>query len=415
VKKNQPYHLLLLILLPMVMACGGKRMNDRVSLWRNDKIPYGCWYAYNQLDYIFPDAEVVLNKLSPDRYRGYTTSNSSSYEEAAKYDDKKSLYLVITAEVEPDEEEVRSLLSLAGQGKHVFISCMSLGSIMQDSLRIKTAYGSSYYNFYDSLTVSVKNPLTSDSTSYTYPGRAMDNFIVEMDESITTVLGHDQYGRANFVKFDYEGGGTIYLHFAPLAFTNFFLLHKANKVYYDNALSHVPKDIEVVRWDDYFRYHEGGRSRNNSGGNTFSALGWISKQPGLAMALWLLLLLILFIYLVESKRKQRIIPAIAPLNNTSLDFVKTIGRLYYQRRDNRNLAQKMTAHFLDHVRGRFNIRVSVNDEEFEKRLAWKSGKDPAAIRDLVYHIKLMQDQPAVSDEALMELNARLDNFYRSNT
>jgi hypothetical protein len=415
VKRIQPYHLLLLVLLPLVMACGGKRMNERVSLWRNDKIPYGCWYAYNQLDHIFPDAEVVLNKLSPDRYRGFTTPDAATYEEASKYDNKKSLYLVISGDVVPDEEEVRSLLSLAGQGKHVFISCMRLGAVMQDSLRIKTAYGSSFFNQYDSLTVSVKNPLTSDSASYTYPGRAMDNFIVEMDESITTVLGKDQYGRANFVKFDYEGGGSIYLHFAPLAFSNFFLLHKDNKVYYDNALSYVPKDIEVVRWDDYFRYHEEGRNRNSGRSNTFSALGWINKQPELAVALWLLLLLILLIYLVESKRKQRIIPTVVPLNNTSLDFVKTIGRLYYQRRDNRNLAQKMTAHFLDHVRHRYNIRLSVNDEEFEKRLSWKSGHDTAAIRDLLYHIKYVQDQSTVSDAALMELNARLDNFYRTNT
>jgi hypothetical protein len=415
VKHIKPYQLLLLALLPLVMACGKKRMNDRVSLWRNDKIPYGCWYAYNQLNYIFPEAEVVINKLSPDRYRGYTPGNAAPYEDAGKYDNKKTVYMVISGDVVPDEEEVRALLNLAATGKHVFISCMRLGSILLDSLRLKTAYSDSYYNFYDSLTVSVKNPLTSDSNAYTYPGRAMDNFIVEMDENITKVLGKDGYGRPNFVRFDYEGGGSIYVHMAPLAFSNFFLLHKNNKAYYDNALSYLPGDIEVVRWDDYFRYHEAGNERNNRAGNSFSALGWISKQQGLSTALWLLMLLFALIYIFESKRKQRIIPEVPPLNNASLDFVKTIGRLYYQRRDNRNLSQKMTAHFLDHVRSRYNIRLSMNDEEFEKRLAWKSGHDPAAIRDLLYHIKYVQDHGSVSDEAMMELNTRLENFYKTNT
>lgn len=399
-----------------MMACGKKKLNDRISLWRTDKIPYGCWYAFNELDYMFSDAEVVINKLSPDRYKGYTSDNTANYEEAAKYDDKKSAYIIITGTVVPDEEEVHALLNLAASGKHVFISCMEMGSLLLDSLRLKTAYTDSYSNFNDSLTLSIRNPLTGDSAIYSYPGTGRDNFIMEMDESITRVIGKDGYGRPNFVRFDYEGGGSIFVHFAPLAFSNYFLLHKENKAYYDQALSYLPRDLEVIKWDDYFRYHEAGNERNKNNTNSFSAfINWVSKQQGLSTAFWLLLALFALVYLFESKRKQRIIPQLPALNNASLDFVKTIGRLYYQRRDNRNLSQKMTAHFLDHVRSRYNIRLPVNDEEFEKRLAWKSGHDPAAIRDLLYHIKYIQDQPNVSDEALMGLNARLENFYRSNT
>lgn len=412
--KTRSYYFLFVLLSLVVTGCGGKKLNDRLSLWRNDKIPYGTWYAYNELNYIFPDAEIGINKLSPDRYRGYTTRKAKIYEDAAKYDDKKLLYLVIASDVLPDDEEVTALFSLVGQGKHVFISGLRIGSNLLDSLQLKTAYPSGSHNFSDSLTVSVKNPVSGDSLVFTYPGRAMDNFIVEMDSTITTILGKDQYGRANFVKFDYESGGSISLHLAPIAFTNFFLLHKNNKTYYDYALSHLPKDIEAVRWDDYFRYYERGNERNPSG-NTFSALSWIRKQQSLSTALWLLFILLILIYLVESKRKQRIIPVVPVLNNASLDLVKTIGRLYYQRRDNRNLAHKMTAHFMDHVRGKYNIRTSVADAEFEKRLAWKTGQDPAAIHDLLYHIKYIQDQPSVSDAALMGLNKRLENFYRSNT
>lgn len=401
-------------MLILLTACGGSKLNERVTLWRNDKNPYGLWYAYNQLDYIFPDAEVVINKLSPDRYRNYTTRTAKVYEEAAKYDGKKSVYIVMATAIVPDDNEVTALLNLVGQGKHVFISTMRVGENLLDSLHLKTAYSNSFYNYTDSLSLSVKNPVTSDSIAFTYPGKTLDNFIVEMDSSITTILGKDEYGRANFVRLDYEGGGSMYLHLAPLAFSNFFLLHKENKAYYDNALSYLPKDLEVIRWDDYFRYHEKGNDRGKSGGG-FSALGWISKQQGLSTALWLLAALFVLIYLIESKRKQRIIPVLPPLNNASLDFVKTIGRLYYQRRDNKNLAQKMTAHFLDHVRGKYNIRVSATDPEFEKWLAWKSGHDPVAIRDLLYHMKYVQDEPSVSDAALMELNTRLENFYGKNT
>jgi hypothetical protein len=120
----------------------------------------------------------------------------------------------------------------------------------------------------------------------------------------------------------------------------------------------------------------------------------------------------LLIYLFESKRKQRIIPVIQPLKNASVDFVKTIGRLYFQRRDNKNLAQKMTVHFQDHVRSKYGIRVPLTDPEFEKRLAWKTGYDTTALKDMVYFMNMLQDEHTVMDEALLELNQKLEHFYK---
>jgi hypothetical protein len=216
------------------------------------------------------------------------------------------------------------------------------------------------------------------------------------------------------VQFNYDGGGSLFIHLAPITFTNFFLLHKDNKTYYDNVLSYLPKNSEVVRWDDYFRSHTSGSDHGNNGEGKglFGAGSWLSKQPGLAKAMVLLLILMAIIYGFESKRKQRIIPVIQPLKNASVDFVKTIGRLYFQRRDNKNLAQKMTVHFQDHVRSKYGIRDSLNDPEFEKRLAWKTGYEINALKDLLYYMNMLQDVPDVSEEALLELNRKLEHFYK---
>jgi hypothetical protein len=165
----------------------------------------------------------------------------------------------------------------------------------------------------------------------------------------------------------------------------------------------------VVRWDDYFRNHRKG---SDSGQSTKGLFGWLMKQPALASALWLLLILMLIIYLFESKRKQRSIPIIQPLKNASVDFVKTIGRLYFQRHDNKNLAQKMTVHFQDHVRGKYGIRAALNDPEFEKRLAWKTGYDINALKDLLYYMNMLQDGFEVTDAGLLELNRKLEHFYK---
>src|SRR5258708_31514869 len=62
---------LLLFLLP-ILSCnpgGSKKLNRRVTLWRKDKIPYGTFIAYENLPYLFPDAEVSINQVSPSELK----------------------------------------------------------------------------------------------------------------------------------------------------------------------------------------------------------------------------------------------------------------------------------------------------------------------------------------------------------
>jgi hypothetical protein len=264
---------------------------------------------------------------------------------------------------------------------------------------------SAYYKINDSLTINIISPVTYDSLDFTYPGRTMDNYFTSVDSSITSILGTNENGEINYVKLTYESGGSISIHLAPLAFSNFFLLHRNNKEYYDNALSYLPQNLDVIKWDDYFR------NRTQKKGN-FSKLSVFLNNEILSWAFWLVVILFAIIYLFESKRKQRIVPVIPPVKNASLDFVKTIGRLYFQRKDNKNLAMKMSAHFLDSVRNRYHISTSLLNNEFENKLAYKSDFDITAIRDIVYTIKTIPDQPYISDDELLTFNNKLEKFFK---
>jgi hypothetical protein len=378
-----------------------KRLNERISLWRNDKIPYGTFYAFDNLQHIFPDAYIEISKRSPDKYKGLNLGES-----VQSYDDegKASAHIIISPQVQPDEKELRALFNYVNEGNHLFISSFNISRQLLDSLHLKVAMFSGYYKNTDSLTINIINPVTYDSLYFTYPGKTMDNYFVSMDSSITNILGRDEDGEVNYVRITYESGGSISIHLAPMAFTNFFLLHQNNKTYYDNALSYLPQSIRLIKWDDYFR------NRIASSKGRFSKLSAFLNNEILRWAFWLVVLLFTIIYLFESKRKQSIVPIIAPIKNASLDFVKTIGRLYYQRRDNKNLAIKMSAHFLDNVRHRYNISTSLLNEEFENKLAYKSDYDRAAIRDIVYTIKTIPDQFSVTDEELLAFNNKLEKF-----
>jgi hypothetical protein len=372
-----------------------KNISKRITLKSNDKIPYGTFVAHDNLKYLFPDSYVDINKLSPASYRSFIGSHND-YDNENK---RPVLYVIISPYFSPTPREYDAIMGFIARGHHVFISAFNWGKEFRDSLKLRVQ---NVFFTRDSLRVSVLDPLFRDSLSYTYPGDVQHSYFSSYNTTYATVLGRDQDGRPNFIQQTYEGGGSLYLHTSPLAFSNFFLLHKNNISYYNNVFSYLPSHIGHIEWDDYFRY----------GREDFNSLQVILDTPPLAWAFWLLLAMFLIIYLFESKRRQRIIPKIQPLRNTSLDFVKTIGRLYYQYRDNKNLGMKMTVHLLAHVRHRYNIPASLSDERFVDNLAHKSGYAVEKVQMLVHRARMMNEMPRISDNELMDFHKMTEDFYK---
>jgi hypothetical protein len=380
------------LLMAVAFSSCGPRLNKRITLWRNDKIPYGTYYAYNNLQHVFTNAEIETNDKSPESFYQYNNS---------------SAYIIVGYSVRPDEMELKAILNHAIAGNHVFISAIDIGENLLDSFKLKVS--ESYPGFFsDSLTVSVLDPTAGDSLKFTYPGARLDNFFTKIDSSVTNILGRNKDGYANFVKFTYQNGGTVMIHLAPGALTNFFLLHKENKKYYDLVFSPIPDTVEQVVWDDYYRHHMNGNDYGKK--STFSKLGTFLGDDVLRWAFWLTIALFGIIYIFESKRKQRIIPSIKKLNNTSLDFVRTIGRLYYQRKDNKNLAQKISTHFLGHIRTTYNMSTSQMNDDFVSRLAFKSGYPVSLVKEMMDEIRKIDEAYDVSDEELLAFSEKIDKF-----
>ena len=377
----------------MFSSCGTYK-NKNVTLWRNDKIAYGTYYAYHNLHYFFNDAEISTNNSSPI-YFDKTDSNEA--------------YIIIGTNMRPDARELTAMIDYAELGNHIFISAVDIGKNLLDSLHlIKTNYRNTGED--DSLTVNVRHNTEDELSTFVYPGFSLDNVFTKIDTSVTSVLGTDEQGHANFIKLEYNSGGSISIHLAPLAFSNFFLLHKNNKRYYDLAMSSIPPGVHTIRWDDYYRSHVDGS--DNSQTSIFSKLSAFVKHPVLRWAFWLAIILFIIIYLFESKRKQRPIPVVKEPRNSSLDFVQTIGRLYYQRRDNKNLADKMAAHFLGYIRTKYNLSTALADESFEQALSFKTGYPLAKVQEIISFVRSTETNSTVSDAALLSFSKMTDQFYK---
>ncbi|MFI5195203.1 MAG: hypothetical protein ACHQD7_14150, partial [Chitinophagales bacterium] len=194
-----------------------------------------------------------------------------------------------------------------------------------------------------------------------------------------------------------------FVHLAPMAFTNFFLLHKQNKSYYDIAFSYLPRETKELFWDNYFR---------NKQTENFSALHFMLSNRSLRWAFWLIIGLFLLLYTVESKRKQRALSCRPALGNPSVDFVKTIGRLYLQQKNNQNLAIKMITAFLEHVRLNYHMQTSELNDDFSKKLAMRTGMDPGTVNRLVGSIHYARMKSALTDQELMDLQQQMEVFNK---
>ena len=92
-------------------------------------------------------------------------------------------------------------------------------------------------------------------------------------------------------------------------------------------------------------------------------LRFLFTTPSLTWAYYLTLAGLGLFMIFESKRRQRVIPVIEPVKNKSLEFVETVGQLYYQQADHASIAEKKIQYWLAYVRQRFNIPTTELAEE----------------------------------------------------
>ena len=115
-KRFIPYILVSVLALAIILLyVSGKRaqkkvFDDRISLKRQDKIPYATFVAFEQLPQLFPEAKIRISRKEP----GF-------WDSVSLYDNRQA-FICITDRFGADETEMGKLLDFARSGNDVFIS-----------------------------------------------------------------------------------------------------------------------------------------------------------------------------------------------------------------------------------------------------------------------------------------------------
>lgn len=379
-------------LLVYVDASRPKPIDWRPTYSTRDKIPFGLYVFDKEAPALFKGNK--LKKLTETPYEFF----DSLYDYEAKKYKANGSFIEISETSTLDKESVLELIYFADHGNTVFISTQDFPESLMDTLNIDIASSSLYVK--DSLTLSLEK---QKDKNYDFSRGSRLIYFDSVNSKKVQVLGYQEDGtdekHPDFIRVPF-GSGNFLLHTQPAAFSNYHLLKDDHYKYAEGVLSHLPEGN--VYW-----YSRAFVKRTEISG---SPLRYILSQPALKWAMWISLLAFVVFILFNAKRKQRVIPEIAPLKNTSVDFAKTIGNLYFQEGNHHTIIEKKIIYFLEHVRNEYNIDTYSLDDAFIEKLHLKTGKPVEEIEKTVSLIKKHRHGFKSTEADVLAINKAIENL-----
>ncbi|GAK94440.1 hypothetical protein JCM19298_13 [Nonlabens ulvanivorans] len=406
-------------------------LNWQKSFTSGDKIPFGAFVLYDQLDEIFNRDDIIsVDEVPVD----FLLKNDSI---------TNANYIFINDYLSFDSVESDYLMDFVARGNKVFIASNGAYGSLADTLGLETNSSSFYsYSRRDTVRTRLVNKSLKDR-SYIYDKGADYKFFEVYDTLNTKVLGEvlafepskgyiadyleetieesaaesDQEfdineedkeekrltretPQVNFVEVK-VGEGAFYYNLNPISFTNYYMLKDGKHQYAVESLSYM--NDGPVFFDDY------GKSGRKV---ITSPMRFVLSQPALKWAYYIALLGVIIYMVFASKRRQRIIPIVEPLKNSSVEFTKTIGSLYYQTGDYSGIIDKKINYFLERLRSKYFVDTQRLDATFIKRLAVKSGRSQNFTEDVILYINKLRAKSVHNEYELKQLNKRIEAFLK---
>ncbi len=359
------------------------------SYSNKDKIPFGTQALYELLPDIF--GRQLVESLRVPIYNHLTESKIPA----------QSNYIFVCQNFSIDKNDRVQLLNYVKKGNNAFISAYDFPDTLLKILNVRATLKAPSLRD-TALVMNFVNPAFKKPKGYVFSQDDGRNYFVIKKAENVTVLAQNARNEPIFLKVGY-GKGYFYLHNLPLALTNYYALDSVTTDFAFKSLSYLP--IKPTYWDEYLK-------QGRFGDNEQSIFRFVMTQPPLQWAYYLILFGLFVFAVFAGKRTQRIIPMVEVPKNTSLEFVQTIGKMYFQQGDHANIAQKKIKHLLLYIRERFGIRTHDLNDEFKEALTQKTGIPRLDIDVLFGEIAHAERSGIITEYALLSLNRRIEDFYQ---
>lgn len=366
-----------------------KPTNWKTTYLSEDKIPFGTYILRQRIEDIFPGAKVK-------------TVQNPIYNTLKEKPNGTSNLFIIGSNLKVDSLDYREMVKYMQNGNNIFLAAYQIRGVLLDTLKLNI---SSDFDFQSErkYPINFTNPTLKRELDYYFDKGISEQFFSKIDTSRAIVLGRKAGEQANFLQYKY-GKGSLFILPNPQLLTNYSLLKEDGADYAAKALSYLPKAATLI-WDEHFTRPD---TQNKS------VLRVFFQYDQLRWAYYIALFSLLAFVLFEIKRRQRIIPIILPLKNTSIEFAKVVGRVYYLQRNNRDIAEKKVVYLFEYIRNRYRLNTNNFNQEFKEALINSSSATAETIEELLTEIASLNAGQMVSDQQLIRLNKLIEQFYKQD-
>lgn len=415
----------MLLTVSTFFSCNKDNHDWRETYDLDSEEPYGISFFEKLIENFFPEGEfITVEEPLHEIFTG---------------EERNANFLLVGQAFLFRQDEITAMLEFVENGNTAFFSTKSvpydfLQAVIPEPCYFYGLEDHSFTMFFDSMVnLTLVHPDLVDSSEdhWTFYARRDKpqyshrwTFISEelLCDSIVSPspLGYVE-DNVNFIKINY-GAGEIFLHTTPIVFSNYHLREEQNLEYVEKLLAHLqPGDIYWDKSQSHRISENRSRQRNkrkSTGGGVSNKtpketpLKYILSQPSLAWAWYTLAGMALLYLIFRAKRRQRVIPVNEPVTNTSLEFIDTIGRLYFQKGNPRQLILQKMKYLQNFIKNRYGLNVQEWDAKFMDRLSQKSNVP----RDLLERIDLMyrnvRSSRFSSDNTLVSFHQMTEEFFR---
>jgi|GEM_PF-3393032 hypothetical protein len=358
-----------LVVLVILRLIAPRQTDWEFSFESGSTEPMGCKATYELLGGIFERVE----------------TNRKPMTQFLRENDSATLSLaIVTAKYDPSKFEVIRLLDWISQGHHCLVSALAFSPTLLDTLGL--GMGESGFEQTGSLAVSCIAG-RRHSVSLTFPVRLPRCYF-----TTDSLKGYEAvaYCDSNVVAIRLGiGAGFLILDSAPYMHTNYGVLY-SDRRYCEALFSYLPGAHLV--WDE----------RNKPGRFTGgSLLSFVLSRPSLKAAYYTAMIGIVLSFFFGIRRRQRPIPEIVPLRNTSVELAKAIGLLWHSKGEHRRVALKKWLYFREKIHERTAIRWE-SDEATLNAIASKLGVPLAQIKGLDQKARAVELSKRISSDELKE-------------
>lgn len=366
-----------------------KPTNWKTTYLSEDKIPFGTYILRQRIHDVLPGAKVK-------------TVQNPIYNTLKEKPKGTSNLFIIGSNLKVDSLDYREMVKYMQNGNNIFLAAYQIRGVLLDTLKLNISSDFDFQN-QRKYPINFTNPILKRELDYYFDKGISEQYFDKLDTNRAIVLGQKAGDKANFVQFKY-GKGSLFILPNPQLLTNYSLLKEDGADYAAKALSYLPK-VETLIWDEHFTRPD---TQNRS------VLRVFFQYDQLRWAYYIALFSLLAFVLFEIKRRQRIIPIILPLKNTSIEFAKVVGRVYYLQRNNRDIAEKKVVYLFEYIRNRYRLNTNNFNQEFKESLMNSSSATAETIEELLTEIAYLNAGQMVSDQQLIRLNKLIEQFYKQD-